>query len=280
MQDSDETAFDATTMNITGKSCFQGEANPHNRRLSLRREAWKKPVKESTESHFVGAEPGLSPVLQTLFPVGTVAAEIRGAGRESWLFPAEAEFVKRAIPKRVREFAAGRACARRALEELGIRDFILRVGDDRQPIWPDSVVGSISHTADLCGAVVANKDLVAGLGIDMEVVDRVGRDLWPTICRPEESAWHGTLPQSEREYAVALLFSAKEAFYKCQYPLTGEWLDFHDLRIEPLPWSAEEGAFAVHAERSIAAMQRGSFKGRYRFRDGVVTTGVALLRRA
>jgi 4'-phosphopantetheinyl transferase EntD len=238
----------------------------------------EKPVKESTESHFVGAEPTLSPLLQKLFPAGTVAAEIRGAGRESWLFPEEAEFVKRAIPKRVREFAAGRACARLALEGLGVRDFILRVGDDRAPIWPDSVIGSISHTTGLCGAVVANQDLVAGLGVDMEVVDKVGRDLWPTICRPEEAAWHGTLPQGEQEGAVALLFSAKEAFYKCQYPLTGEWLDFHDLRIEPLSWSVGEGAFAVHAERSIAAMQHGPFEGRYRFHDGVVTTGVALRR--
>jgi 4'-phosphopantetheinyl transferase EntD len=35
------------------------------------------------------------------------------------------------------------------MAEFGVRDFALKVRQDRTPDWPESVVGSISHTAGL-----------------------------------------------------------------------------------------------------------------------------------
>ena len=62
-----------------------------------------------------------------------------------------------AVPKRIQEFADGRLCARRALEEFGVTNFPIRMARDRQPVWPDSLIGSITHTAGLCAAVVAER---------------------------------------------------------------------------------------------------------------------------
>jgi 4'-phosphopantetheinyl transferase EntD len=222
----------------------------------------------------------LSPAIARLFPPGVIAAEMREPGEAALLYPSEAAQVSRAVPKRVREFAAGRACARRALGELGIEGFELRAAPDRQPMWPSSVIGSITHTRGLCAAVVAEKGHLAAIGIDSEGVGNASQDIWDSICGPAETAWRRSLPDSQQAAAVTLLFCAKEAFYKCQFPLTGEWLDFHDLRVEPQAWGAPESRFAVHFMRSLAIEAHRTLPpiGRYRVHAGIVTAGVALER--
>ena len=48
------------------------------------------------------------------------------------LLPEEEAFVANVVPKRRREFTAGRICARKALEVLGVRNFPVLRGKDRQ----------------------------------------------------------------------------------------------------------------------------------------------------
>jgi 4'-phosphopantetheinyl transferase EntD len=220
----------------------------------------------------------LSSRLRGLFPPGAVAAELREPGDPDLLLPAEAAKLGRAIPQRVRQFAAGRLCARRALAEFGIIDFPIEVAGDRQPLWPASVAGSITHTAGFCAAVVAERRCVAALGIDSEVVGDVDLKIWPRICVPLEAAWVGSLPTSEQAAAVTLIFSAKEAFYKCQYPLAGERLGFHDARVEAVEWGASQGVFKIHAMRRIALSERTTLpmQGRYLFHEGYLTAGVGM----
>ena len=148
-----------------------------------------------------------------LFPSAVAVAEMREAGDLAALLPAEAAHLGRAVPSRGREFAAGRQCARRALQEFGIDQFPVRVAADRQPIWPDSMVGSITHTRGFCAAVVAQRKLVLGLGIDSEVVAEVGAGLASRICVPAELEWLGRLPAAQRTAATVMIFAAKEAFY-------------------------------------------------------------------
>jgi 4'-phosphopantetheinyl transferase EntD len=54
-----------------------------------------------------------SPSIESLFLPGVAAAELCGPGDPELLAPEESVAVARAVPKRVREFAAGRLCARR-----------------------------------------------------------------------------------------------------------------------------------------------------------------------
>jgi 4'-phosphopantetheinyl transferase EntD len=237
-------------------------------------------TKVSTQSQFPATPPKLSPKLQALFPPGVVAVEMNGPGDPSMLYPAEAEHMGRAVPKRIQEFSAGRLCARLAMAAFGIADFALRVACDRQPVWPDSLVGSISHTTGLCVAAVARKSRFSAIGIDCEVVGHVAADLWSTICTAREAGWLNSLPASQRPAASACIFSAKEAFYKCQYPLTGEWLDFHDLDVEPMEWGAMGAGFVLRETRPLAAtkLTNGAVIGQYLIYDGFVTTGVAFIK--
>jgi 4'-phosphopantetheinyl transferase EntD len=218
-----------------------------------------------------------------LFPEGVAAAELRSSGDPALLYPEESASVARAVQKRVREFAAGRLCARRALAEFGITDFPLRSGPDRVPLWPESMVGSITHTAGFCSAVVAERHRFAALGLDAEVVGDLKRALWPRICVAAEMAWIESMPASAQSAAATLIFSAKEAFYKCQYSITQERLDFTDLRVGPIEsgesgWSGRAGAVVITPTRplSIAKVSSGSLRGRYRFHDPYVSVAMHL----
>ncbi len=237
----------------------------------------------------ISANPAiLSTTIASLFPSAVAAAELRSSGDALLLLPEEAASVSNAVPKRIQEFTAGRLCVRRALAVHGITDFPIRAAGDRQPVWPEFLIGSITHTAGLCAAAVAARAHVIALGLDSEVVGAVKRHLWPSICAAAELAWVDALHPEEQAKAVAMIFSAKEAFYKCQYPLAGEKLNFHDVRVKPLEWSAVQGAFAVAPARPIAFFNRfaaalrarsspkGPMLGSYRFHEEFVSAGVIL----
>ncbi len=246
--------------------------------------------KVSTPSQFPFAPARLSPTLEVLFPPGVVVAEMRESGDPNTLLPGEAEHIRRAVPKRVQEFAAGRLCAKLALHSFGITDFELRVAADRQPVWPAGLVGSISHTAGLCIAAVADQSRIGAVGVDCEVVGHVNHDIWATICTETETAWLASLPPPHRAPGVALLFSAKEAIYKCQYPLTGEWLDFHDLEALPGTFAPGRGQLILRTTRALKIHARIAatcstearsdeiFTVQYLFHEGFVTTGATLPR--
>jgi 4'-phosphopantetheinyl transferase EntD len=223
-----------------------------------------------------------SPILQCIFPSSVVVTEMRGPGDGSLLHPAETDDLGRVAPKRLSDFSAGRLCARRALAELGITNFSLRVGRHRQPAWPHEVVGSITHTIGLCVAVVAYKRDWAAIGIDSEAVGRASLDMLTTICGPSEIAWIYSLPKAAQATAITLIFSAKEAFYKCQYPLAGESLGFHDLRIDSVTrGGVAQAEFAIHQTRALAFTRHACWPitGRYILHENYVTVGVGIAHR-
>jgi 4'-phosphopantetheinyl transferase EntD len=221
----------------------------------------------------------LSARLRALFPPGTLAAELREDGDPVLLYPEEAAHLGNAVAVRRQQFAAGRLCARCVLAQFGILNFPLKAAEDRQPLWPENLVGSITHTDGFGAAVAADKQSLAALGIDSEVAGRVTPKLWRSICTPGEIRWLQALPESQQAAAATLIFAAKEAFYKCQYPLVGEWLNFHDASIEVRQWGAADGAMTIYANKSIAFAQRTSMplEGRYLFHEQFVTAGVAVV---
>jgi 4'-phosphopantetheinyl transferase EntD len=220
----------------------------------------------------------LSDGFQSLFPAGVVATEMRVPGDVALLLPEEAACLGRAVAKRRQEFAAGRQCARRALQEFGVVDFPLRVGADREPLWPRGFVGSITHTAGICAAVVASRERFRGLGVDAEIVGVVGAELWPSICVAAETDWLASLPQPERAPAVTLIFAAKEAFYKAQFPLARERLHFHDIGIDVPVWSTSRGSFLVRPLRPIRVSEFVALplRGEYGFFGEFAAAGEAI----
>ena len=87
--------------------------------------------------------------------VGMACTDVDGDPRELW--PQEREAVLKAIPRRQREFAAGRAAAREALTQLGWPAQAIPSAPDRSPVWPEGLVGSIAHTHSTCVAVAGRR---------------------------------------------------------------------------------------------------------------------------
>ena len=55
--------------------------------------------------------------------------------------------------------------------------------------------------------------------------------LWPTLFTEKEAGYFSSLAPDTVALETTLFFSAKESFYKCQYPLTKEWVGFQDVAI-------------------------------------------------
>jgi 4'-phosphopantetheinyl transferase EntD len=155
------------------------------------------------------------------------------------IHPAEALLVAGAAERRQREFAAGRWLAARALQRLGQAPAPLLTGPGREPRWPRDIVGSISHDGGACIVVAARSAEIRAIGIDLDRDAPLDRDLWESVCSARELAWLLTQPATGQGRLARLLFSAKEAFYKFQYPLTGAFLEFGDVEVA-LPLAPHE----------------------------------------
>lgn len=147
------------------------------------------------------------------------------------LLPGEAAAMAAARPGRRREFAAGRVAAHRAMAALGAPVWPVPAGPDRAPVWPPGLVGSISHDAGACLAVLARRSALRSVGVDIEPDAPLDPALWDSICLPEERAWLAARPAGDRGRLARLIFSAKEAVYKLQYPLTGCLFGFETIAI-------------------------------------------------
>jgi 4'-phosphopantetheinyl transferase EntD len=192
------------------------------------------------------------------------------------LDPAEESAVQRAVASRRAEFTTARACARDALARLGAPAVAVPVGERRAPVWPDGVVGAITHCAGLRAAAVAWSDEVRTVGLDAEphvalpdgvlgaVSDAGERDLLAALARDAPDVrWD------------KILFSAKESVYKAWFPLTGRWLGFEDADLRPAP----DGTFAATLRVPgpvVDGAELTGFRGRWVVRDGLVITAIAL----
>jgi enterobactin synthetase component D len=161
--------------------------------------------------------------------IGFACRDVDGDPKELW--PVEREVVVNAIPRRQREFAAGRAAARDAMAQLGLPPQAIPSAPDRSPVWPEGLVGSIAHDRNVCIAIAGRRDQVGALGIDIEEDLEIDTTLWRAICTPQELASISALPKSEQRRCVTRLFCAKEAYFKWQHPQTGQMLDFCDVQI-------------------------------------------------
>lgn len=168
--------------------------------------------------------------LAALLPPG-IASAVRDPREPIELHPEEAPFVARAVEKRQREFASGRACARRAMAKLGLSPRAIPTGPGREPLWPDGVVGSVTHTTGFCAAAVTSRNAYEGIGIDAELDGPLSEAVAARVCVPEELRAAAALGLDPATLAH-VVFSVKEAVYKCQFPASGAYLGFHDVRVE------------------------------------------------
>ncbi len=211
-------------------------------------------------------------MIEQLFPREVVSVTATAAMWEAPLLRKEAAAVARTVRKRRREYAAGRACARQALSALGIRDFPLLNDSDGVPIWPDGVVGSLSHCECYCGVAVARKGRIRSVGFDAEPASPLPMELRSLICSEKEIAWIKRQPPPTYGDWYKLFFCAKESTFKAFFPIVRLPFDFWELEIELQPGS---NGFAVSCS-SHCDVTTGQLLGRFYISDRHILTGVTI----
>lgn len=193
-------------------------------------------------------------LLPRLLPVDVYTSETTLAGSHEPLHARELALTERFSPKRLQEFRAGRHAARLALRGLGSKVEFVLPARDRAPLWPDGVVGSITHTSEpwpgFSAAAVASSERYSGIGIDAEPDAPLDENLFAAILRPTELEWLENWPAPERGAWARVVFSVKECVYKCHYPITRTFLDFADLEVS---LDTARGAFSARYTRDVVA---------------------------
>lgn len=209
--------------------------------------------------------------LAALYPMPVEACIARPGMEDALLTEEEAACVARAGPQRRRDFTLGRAALKAALARLGATGVSAPSRPDRTPVLPAGLVASLSHCEGFCAAVAARAEHVDALGFDAEPARPLADGVVRIVCGPLDQATDGP---GDPELRPLVVFSAKEAMYKCQYPLTGAWLDFHDVGIRfPSSDEGDRGRFsAVFRTDAPPALRARGVEGSWRVADGLVLT--------
>jgi 4'-phosphopantetheinyl transferase EntD len=212
-----------------------------------------------------------------MFGEGVLTAVSRIDGDVNDLPVRERACVAQACVSRQREFATGRLLARSLLARIGLADAEVLVGDDRSPIWPPNIVGSISHAGGLCVVALSPRDEILGLGVDLEYNQPLEQELVETICTARERTWLARYGRTTRGLLARLIFSAKESAFKCQYPLTKTHLEYDDVDIE---LDVRYERFTARIRRGIdwTASRNAVLYGRFCVSPSWIASGVSLRR--
>lgn len=214
--------------------------------------------------------------MKDLFPQGVVFVQAGFDLEAEPLHPEEAAQATRMGDARRREFAQGRACARRALSALGIRGAPLLRGADRAPQWPAGVIGSLTHTDGFCAVAVARRGELLALGLDAECAPLSARAARRVLDASERAQLEGLTAPPAQGFAT-LAFSAKESIYKALFPLCGRKLVFGDAAIAIDP-RARAFHVSLRAGGAGALPPGATIEGRYAVTASCVLTSVVVRR--
>lgn len=149
------------------------------------------------------------------------------------------------------------------MTDLGLDSLPIPMGPDRAPIWPKGVRGSISHSESACIAAVTLRDVL--VGIDIEPCQLLKDDLIDLICTDEELSSSAAAMSVDPAIAARIIFCAKEAVYKAQYPITKEILNFNDLTVFFAP---SDTSFTAEFNHEVGRFARGYRMGGKAYLDG------------
>lgn len=220
-------------------------------------------------------DPALVAALVTeILPQGLAVAAGDPTVMPDCIDPDEDRAVRGAVPRRVVEFHAGRAAARAAMQVLGAPGQSILVAQDRAPVWPDGLTGSISHSSTACVAAVGKASDWRGIGVDLEEATALDPLLIGEVCTKAERRWLGQQPEAERGLMAKLIFSAKEAAYKAQYTQSRRLFGFDALEVSIDRHTSRFKAQFCAPQEPFAA---GDFlHGSYAHAAGLLVTGVAI----
>jgi len=185
--------------------------------------------------------------------------------------------LQRAVVKRKSEYLAGRLCAQQALKSIGILPIDILADDNRCPIFPEGIQGSITHTSKTAIAVVSKTPGLKGIGIDLEqlVKEELMHEIASQIIFGEESDLLKS-DKSEPRCTFSLIFSLKESFFKAAYHQVGQFFNFDAVRLAEIDFDAELARIEV-MQNLCEGLEKGMLvSGRFKIFDNRVLSMVEI----
>jgi len=166
------------------------------------------------------------------------------------------EQIRAAAAIRKAAFLAGRLAAQHGFRVLGVPKQVVGIGPNGEPLWPEAVSASISHTAGNHPTGVAICILSWGrhrVGVDVEdfLSAAVLSEVKELILTPAEQRYIATLNGKECQVAT-ILFSGKECLYKALYPEVRAYFDFLDAEAIKLDFTNSQITFCLVKALSLS----------------------------
>lgn len=219
-------------------------------------------------------------MFQSPFPgfIGFCCKNISSLALSISPYPEEQDYIASVTSlKRKREFLLGRDCAHEAISILNFEQQpILKNPKTREPMWPDALTGTITHSKDWAVAAVGTKKKLHGIGIDIEDLQRhIHSNIRSRVCLEKEIEWLNSLTTLEADRFLKIIFSAKESIFKCFFPFSRNYLYFHDALIE---FNDMSGEFIFTLLKSCGDDFPAGFQhsGKYAIVNGMVLTSIYL----
>ena len=142
-------------------------------------------------------------------------------------FPAQ---LHKAVIKRKSEYLAGRYAAKLALSAEELDKVQVGTGMQREPLWPEGVVGSLSHCKNMAACCVFRPSEQIGLGVGIDIESPIDRDtvdqIQDQVLSPEEALLvFSNCSKEQVAKRFTQVFSAKESLYKSLFPLVNTFFD-------------------------------------------------------
>ncbi len=119
-------------------------------------------------------------------------------------------------------------------------------------------------------------DRVQAIGVALEPATPLASDLWETALTQAEQGWLATCATGKRGQLAKILVSAKTCANRCQYPLTGVFLeaDAFEVQLDP----AKKAFHAMRAGSPVGSDPADRMTGRYSVLMGHVLCTLVLPR--
>ena len=184
--------------------------------------------------------------------------------------------MKEDVPKKKAHFLGGRYCAHQALSMMKNNSSEICSANEKEqaelipikkneqgaPIWPEGVIGSITHTENFIGAVVESSDNLRGIGIDTEKILGPQSVVMVESLVATDEEKRKSLSFDPFEY-FTLIYSAKESIFKCLNPIIQKYIEFHDVTIETVSFDSKVFTFRLLKDLNEEFKEGMSFEGSF-----------------
>jgi 4'-phosphopantetheinyl transferase EntD len=179
------------------------------------------------------------------------------------LLPEEAALARKFCANRRNEFATGRQSLRRLLLAQGQNIEPILVGDRREPILPGGWLASITHCCDIVATTLVREALFAGIGIDIENINRMTPEIESIVIDRYEK--YARPHHFESMDWLALHFSSKEAVFKALHGIIGRYIEFADIQL-----TFSGGSYSLHSQKVGPILQNFDVAGSAAFIGDIV----------